>query len=131
MTNTRQMLVKLTISRQLSLVRRRWKAAPSTVILLRAAPVLAARFLLTRLAMNVYVMATTVSELLSGAAMDTPNPPCDFSAFVAQRRGLSGEQADQLIQSWLTHYCPRISPASDLGAESSDARDAARYDICA
>jgi hypothetical protein len=42
--------------------------------------------------------------------MDTLDPPCDFDVFVAQSRGISREQAQRLIQSWLTHYCPREAP---------------------
>jgi hypothetical protein len=39
--------------------------------------------------------------------MDTDDPPCDFSSFVAQRRGISHEQAERLIQCWLRDYLQR------------------------
>jgi hypothetical protein len=67
----------------------------------------------------------------SGTLMDTPEPPCDFDAFVAQRRGIGREQAEQLVQSWLVHYCPRRKPAIHIGAESNGEEEAETYDICA
>jgi hypothetical protein len=60
--------------------------------------------------------------------MNMHDPTCDFDAFVAQRRGISSEQAQQLIQSWLLHSCPRgmlaitsSSPAPTLARSFPDA----------
>jgi hypothetical protein len=45
------------------------------------------------------------------------HPPCDFDAFVAQRRGISCEQAERLVQSWLKQYCPERKPVIDIAAQ--------------
>jgi hypothetical protein len=42
------------------------------------------------------------------SALDTTEPPCDFDAFVAQRRGISYQRAERLVRCWLKHYRPRI-----------------------
>ena len=47
--------------------------------------------------------------------MNTADPPCDFDAFVAQRRGISYEEAEQLVQSWLAQYSPRIVTTTSSG----------------
>jgi hypothetical protein len=65
----------------------------------------------------------------SGTLVGTAEPPCDFDTFVAQRRGIGREQAEQLVQSWLVHYCPRHKPAINIGAESNGEEDAESYDI--
>ena len=39
--------------------------------------------------------------------MKTDLPPCDFDAFVAQRRDISEDEARTLIRSWLASYVPR------------------------
>jgi hypothetical protein len=70
-------------------------------------------------------------NLDSGTSVGTAEPPCDFDAFVAQRRGIGREQAELLIQSWLVHYCPGRKPAIQLGAESNGQEEAESYDICA
>ena len=49
--------------------------------------------------------------------MDTADPPCDFDAFVAERRGVSRDEARRLVQSWLTDYRPPSKPAVVIGAE--------------
>ena len=49
--------------------------------------------------------------------MDTPDPPCDFGAFVAQHRGITCEQAERLVESWIEHYCPHPRPAIPVSAE--------------
>jgi len=33
-------------------------------------------------------------------------PPCDFDAFVAERRGIGRRQAQELIASWIACYEP-------------------------
>lgn len=39
-------------------------------------------------------------------------PPCDFSAFVAERRGIARAQAEALIARWLEDYEPRARRAA-------------------
>jgi hypothetical protein len=53
--------------------------------------------------------------------MDTTDPPCNFDAFVAQRRGISCEQAERLVQCWLEHYRPHIKRDAQLEGTSRDA----------
>ena len=35
------------------------------------------------------------------------DPPCDFDVFVAQRRDISQDEAQQLVCNWLSSYVPR------------------------
>ena len=51
-------------------------------------------------------MNTSPASSRFGRTADPAEPPCDFDVFVAQRRGINREQAQRLIQSWLTHYRP-------------------------
>jgi hypothetical protein len=44
--------------------------------------------------------------------------PCDFDAFVAERRGLTSESASALIATWLADYEPLERLAS--GARSAE-----------
>jgi hypothetical protein len=44
------------------------------------------------------------------------DPPCDFTAFLAEGREITYEQAEQLLQSWLMHYHPRGGPPTTSGA---------------
>ena len=37
---------------------------------------------------------------------DVDLPPCDFDAFVAERRGIGRRQAQELIASWIACYEP-------------------------
>jgi hypothetical protein len=76
-------------------------------------------------------LMTRAGEPLSGCNEDETDAPCDFDAFVAQRRGIGYEQAERLIQSWVTEYCPRSRPAINSSAEPDDDRHAVKYDICA
>jgi hypothetical protein len=34
------------------------------------------------------------------------DPPCDFGAFVAERRGIAREEAEMQISRWLANYVP-------------------------
>lgn len=54
------------------------------------------------------------------------NVPDDFGAFIAERSAISYEQADHLIQIWLTRYRPRIRHRIQLGAEAKDEPERAR-----
>lgn len=40
------------------------------------------------------------------------DPPCDFSAFVAERRAITREEAEAQVASWLAGYEPRIRRAA-------------------
>jgi hypothetical protein len=44
--------------------------------------------------------------------METSDPPCDFDAFVAQRRAIGDDEARELIRSWLESYVPGAKLAS-------------------
>jgi hypothetical protein len=63
--------------------------------------------------------------------MDTLDPPCDFAAFVAERRKISCEHAERLIESWLIHYRPRSQAPILFEAEPLAERDRSGYDVCA
>ena len=40
------------------------------------------------------------------SSSDVDLPPCDFDAFVAERRGIGRRQAQELIASWISRYEP-------------------------
>jgi hypothetical protein len=42
--------------------------------------------------------------------MATTDPACDFAAFIAQRRGISEEEARELIRGWVAGFVPRAKP---------------------
>jgi hypothetical protein len=50
----------------------------------------------------------------------TPEPPFDFGAFVAERRGIALEQAEAQIATWLASYEP--SASRRLGAAPEELR---------
>lgn len=54
------------------------------------------------------------------STMDTTDPPCSFDVFVAQRRGISYEQAERLVQYWLEHYRPRAKREAQFQGTSRD-----------
>lgn len=76
-------------------------------------------------------MVRRTGELEFESTLNASDPPCDFGAFVAQRRGISCEQAEQLIQNWLKRYHPSSQRVIDWSAEPNDDPVAARYDSCA
>lgn len=47
----------------------------------------------------------------SRAYLSTIEPVLDFSAFVATSRGISCDEAEQLIENWLKDYRPRTRGA--------------------
>ncbi len=56
--------------------------------------------------------------------VDTSDPPCNFDVFVAQRRGITYEQAERLVQCWLKQYRPRTErepPFQDTARDSAGA----------
>jgi hypothetical protein len=66
--------------------------------------------------MNVSPLATRPRDRSFARTEETREPPGDFSAFVAQRRKISREDAEEVVQSWLSHYCPRSTGPINLGA---------------
>lgn len=48
------------------------------------------------------------------ATMDVADVPCDFGAFLAQARGISCEEADQLVESWMSNFRPRSKQRMDV-----------------
>ena len=50
-------------------------------------------------------------------ATQLPDPPCDFGAFVALRRGIARDESDTLIARWLASYEPRSPLAGVLSTE--------------
>ena len=48
----------------------------------------------------------------------SPHPASDFHSFVAVDRGISPDEADRLIQEWLTMYRPQARPPIQILARS-------------
>ena len=66
-----------------------------------------------------------------GANVEASEPPCNFSAFVAGRRGLSIDEAQELIAHWLAAYEPHARQAQPLPAEADHDRDPGSLRNCA
>jgi len=71
------------------------------------------------------------ADLPQEALAERTDPPCDFSAFVAQRRDIDRAAAERLIEDWFGDYRPR--PMARLATRSGEhvGAAAADYDICA
>ncbi len=55
------------------------------------------------------------------SSIETSPPACEFDAFVAERRGITCEQAEHLIQDWLTLYRrPGQRPVSPAAQQDDD-----------
>lgn len=50
---------------------------------------------------------------------DLSQAPFSFSAFVAERRGLSQAQAEQLLTKWLETYEPSLRPSAETDPKSA------------
>lgn len=71
------------------------------------------------------------ADLPHEARAGRTDPPCDFSAFVAQRRDIDRTAAERLIEVWFGHYRPRPRARMAMPSEEHVAAAAADYDSCA
>ncbi len=55
---------------------------------------------------------------VNGVTQEVSDPPCDFGAFVAERRGITRDESDGLIAVWLASYKPRPRRISALPASA-------------
>jgi hypothetical protein len=60
------------------------------------------------------------------ASFDSPPSAFDFSAFVASGRGISSQEAEQLIEHWLAAYEPRARRRGSVEREPA-AADAEQF----
>ncbi len=80
-------------------------------------------------AMTVRLLVGPDGDPLFGSAVHTTDPPCDFVAFVAQRRGIDCREAEQLVQGWVMRYQPRSKATVGWRTEPDDGRAAVGCDI--